>query len=127
MRDTALWTWHIIAGLIVLGLLGLHMVIMHLNGVFPVPAFNPAADQASIDWANVAYRARQFFFMVSYIILLGAALFHGLYGLRNILVELNPPAGIRSAISGLLVVLGLALFALGAWAAVAARTVAMGG
>ena len=33
------------------------------------------------------------FFMVSYIVLLGAALFHGLYGLRNILFELGPGAG----------------------------------
>ncbi len=28
--------------------------------------------------------------MLSYVILLGAALFHGLYGLRNILFELDP-------------------------------------
>ena len=33
------------------------------------------------------------FFTVSYIVLLGAALFHGLYGLRNILFELGPGAG----------------------------------
>ncbi len=33
------------------------------------------------------------FFTVSYMVLLGAALFHGLYGLRNILFELGPGAG----------------------------------
>jgi succinate dehydrogenase / fumarate reductase membrane anchor subunit len=126
MRDTPLWTWHVIAGLIILVLLGLHMGIMHLNGVLHLATFNPNAE-APIDWANVVHRAKQAFFAWSYVILLGAALFHGLYGLRNIIFELNPSDGLRTFISGLLLLVGLGLFVFGTWASFAARTVAMAG
>jgi len=126
MRDTPLWTWHVIAGLIILVLLGLHMGIMHLNAVLHLETFNPGAG-APIDWANVVHRAKQTFFAWSYVILLGAALFHGLYGLRNIIFELDPPAGVRTFVSGLLVLMGLGLFVFGTWASFAARAVAMAG
>jgi succinate dehydrogenase hydrophobic anchor subunit len=62
--------------------------------------------------------------MASYIFLLGAALFHGLYGLRNILFELNPAVWLRKTLSALLLLLGLGLFVYGAWAAVMARAIA---
>ena len=52
-------------------------------------------------------------------VLLGAALFHGLYGLRNILFELNPVRWLKSAISTVLLVGGIGLFVLGTWAAFA--------
>jgi succinate dehydrogenase hydrophobic anchor subunit len=58
------------------------------------------------------------------VVLLGAALFHGLYGLRNILVELNPAAWLKKTISVVLLLLGLGLFVYGSWAAVAARALA---
>jgi succinate dehydrogenase / fumarate reductase membrane anchor subunit len=66
------------------------------------------------------------FFMVSYIVLLGAALYHGFYGLQTILFELNPRKGVRTFISTILILLGLALFILGTYAAIAAKNIAMG-
>ena len=54
---------------------------------------------------------------MNYIVLLGAALFHGFYGLRNIMFELNPGDATKKAVSGLLVTAGLVLFAVGTWAA----------
>ena len=123
MRDQGLWTWHLVAGVVILVLLGLHMTIMHLDEI--VRVFN-AAPGEPIDWANVTARGKSVFFLVNYVVLLGAALFHGLYGLRNILFELNPAAGLRKALNGLFVVAGLALFAFGAWAAWAGLTVARG-
>lgn len=124
MRDTPLWTWHVIAGLVILVLGGLHMTIMHLNAVLGMSGLNPAGE-SPLDWHNVVFRARQVFFMVSYVLLLGAGLFHGLYGLRNILFELNPSAAVRRVTGGVLVLAGVALFVLGTWAAVASRTVAL--
>jgi len=121
MRDSKLWTWHMLAGLVIFVLLGLHMTIMHLDTI--VGIFNPE-DGLPIDWGNVAARGKSLFFAVSYVILLGAALFHGLYGLRNVLLELNPPRGVQTAITTLLVAGGLALFVLGTWAAVAGLRVA---
>ncbi len=115
MKDQRWWTWHLGAGAIILVLLGLHMTVMHLESVIRVS--NPVEGQLPTDWANVAERARSGVFMVTYILLLGAALFHGLYGLRNILFELDPAAGLKKAISVVLVAGGLGLFGLGTWAA----------
>ena len=117
MRDRTLWPWHLFAGVVILVFLGLHMIIMHLYGTFPT-FYNPAGGQPE-DWANVAWRMKSTFFAVTYIVLLGAALYHGLYGLRNILLELNPGAGLRKGIDVVTLVVGVALFAFGAWVAAA--------
>ena len=118
MRDQRLWTWHVLAGLVILVFLGLHMVIMHLDVL--VGIFNPA-DPHPVAWANVVARAKLGFFTVTYMVLLGAALFHGLYGLRNILFELGPGNGVKKSLNVVLAVGGVALFAYGSWAAWAAR------
>ena len=121
MRDQKLWTWHLAAGVVILFFLGLHMTVMHLNSVVVLKGLNPAGGHP-IDWVNVASRARSGFFMVTYVVLLGAALFHGLYGLRNILFELDPARWLKRTISALLLLGGLGLFAIGTWAAIAARS-----
>lgn len=113
-RDQSGWIWHMGAGLIILVLLGLHMAVMHLDGL--LGWFNPAGGHP-IDWANVVARARSAFFMMTYVLLLGAALFHGLYGLRGILFELSPATSVQKAMDWALVVGGLLLLVLGSWAA----------
>jgi succinate dehydrogenase / fumarate reductase membrane anchor subunit len=125
VRDQGLWTWHLGAGVVILVLLGLHMTIMHLDAILPLAAAAPKGG-LPIDWANVVERGKSVFFMVTYVLLLGAALFHGFYGLRNILFELNPGTGTKKALSGLLVVAGIVLFAIGTWAAWAGFTLARG-
>jgi succinate dehydrogenase hydrophobic anchor subunit len=114
MRDRTLWTWHIAAGAVILILLGLHMAIMHLNQTLGLFGPEPLA------WESVAQRASSLFFTVTYVLLLGAALYHGFYGLRNILFELDPGAVLRRTINVGLSVLGLGLFVFGTWAALAA-------
>jgi succinate dehydrogenase/fumarate reductase cytochrome b subunit len=121
MRDQRLWTWHLIAGVTILVFLGLHMGVMHLNTMLGL--FSAVPDKAPIDWGNVIARSQSAFFAVTYVVLLGAALFHGLYGLRNILFELGPGTGLRKAISAVLLLLGVCLFGYGAWAAWAVRTI----
>ena len=117
MRDRTLWTWHIGAGVVILVLLGLHMAIMHLDatlGIFGTEGAEP------VEWESVVTRAQSLFFTITYVLLLGAALYHGFYGLRNILLELNPGAVLRRTINVGLSLVGLALFAFGTWAALAA-------
>lgn len=121
MRDQKLWTWHVLAGLVIAVFLGLHMTVMHLEVI--VGIFNPAGGHP-IDWANVVARAKTLFFPVSYVVLLGAALFHGLYGTRNILFELNPSAGLKKVIGTVLLLIGVGLFVLGTWAAVTSHALA---
>jgi succinate dehydrogenase hydrophobic anchor subunit len=115
MKDQGLWTWHVAAGVVILVFLALHMGVMHLEAVLGFP-FSPAGGHP-IDWANVVTRAKSAFFAVTYVVLLGAALFHGLYGARNILFELGPPPALKRAANGVFLAGGLALFVLGTWAA----------
>ena len=121
MRDQQLWTWHVGAGIAILAFLGLHMAIMHVDAVLGV--FNAPGTEA-IEWANVVARAKSAFFTVTYVVLLAAALFHGLYGLRNILLELNPAEGLKRGVGILLTLVGVGLFGLGTWAAWAAHGLA---
>jgi succinate dehydrogenase hydrophobic anchor subunit len=123
MRDQKLWTWHLAAGVVILFLLGLHMTVMHLNVTLPLKGLNPAGGHP-VDWANVVARGKSALFMVSYVILLGAALFHGLYGLRNILFELDPAGWLKRTISAVLLVGGIGLFVVGTWAAIAGFSLA---
>ena len=124
IRDHKLWTWHLAAGILILLLLGLHMAIMHLDALLGI--FNPAGGHP-IDWANVLARSQSLFFMVTYVLLLGAALFHGLYGLRNIVFELGPAAPFRRSISWVLLLIGAGLFVVGTWAALASFGNALSG
>lgn len=102
-------------GVVILPLLALHMAVMHLDQILGL--FNPQGVDP-VAWANVVARGKTLFFTITYPILLGAALFHGLYGLRTLLFELTPPAWLKTAISSALLVVGAGLFALGLWAAV---------
>ena len=124
MRETKYWTWHMAAGVVILFLLGLHMLIMHLGGTTHL--FAPNGSEA-VSKANSLFRDGRLFFTVTYILLLGVALYHGLYGLRTILFELTLRPAIEKATTFVLVVLGVGLFGLGTWAAIATHALAMAG
>ena len=121
MRETKFWTWHMAAGVVIALLLGLHMVIMHLGGITHL--FVPFSGEA-VSKANSLFRDGRLFFTVSYILLLGVALYHGLYGLRTILFELTLSRVTERVISAVLLVLGLGLFSLGTWAAITVHAIA---
>ncbi len=123
VNNTRLWTWHILAGLIILVLLGMHMVGMHLNDVLHLESFNPAGENP-VDWANVIARAQETGTVFVYILLLATALYHGLYGLRNILLELSPSEIMTEFINKFLLVAGIVLFVFGSWAAIASFNLA---
>ena len=108
---------------VVLLLLGAHMAIMHLGNLLRLVGIGLGDPLA---FAQVAARGRTVLFMATYILLLGAALFHGLYGLRTILLELSlSPRGERGVTVGCWAA-GAAFFLLGAWAAVASFRLAPG-
>jgi succinate dehydrogenase / fumarate reductase membrane anchor subunit len=124
MRETKYWTWHMAAGVVILFLLGLHMLIMHVGGTTHL--FAPE-DGEAISKVNSLFRDSRLFFTVTYILLLGVALYHGLYGLRTILFELTLKPAAEKAITFVFVVLGLGLFGLGTWAALAVHAIAIAG
>ncbi len=123
MRHDRWWTLHLLCGLVVLVCLGLHMGAMHVDTLLGV--FNRPGTEA-VAWTNVAARAGRAAYLVIYVVLLAAALVHGLYGLRNIVAELDPPAGLVRALGVVLLVAGVGLFALGTWAAWASFALARG-
>ena len=108
-RESTLWTWHLIAGAAILVLLGIHMFIMHLGDFFGI------VQGDVLGWASVIERSKEVAFVVIYVLLLGAALYHGLYGLRTIIFELNIPERAERVISVLFVLGGVALFIIGVY------------
>jgi succinate dehydrogenase hydrophobic anchor subunit len=93
------------------------MVVMHLS---MLGVFNPEGG-AVTDWGNVAFRRRDQFLAFSYIIVLGDALYHGFYGLRTIVFELGPKKSFQDGFTVLLWVVGLVLFGIGTYSAIAAK------
>ena len=83
MRESRLWFWHILSAVVILVLLGVHMGTMHLGAILQLVGIGSGDPVHS---AQVFHRSQQFIYMVTYILLLGAALFHGLYGLRSMLI-----------------------------------------
>jgi succinate dehydrogenase hydrophobic anchor subunit len=115
MRESKLWFWHILTGIIVLVLLGAHMGTMHLGAVTKIFGTGSADPVKS---ADVFHRSQQAVYLFAYIALLGAALFHGLYGLRSMLFELSLSRVMEKAISGVCTLGGIALFIYGSYVAV---------
>ena len=125
MNGTKSWTWHMAAGVVLIFLLGLHMFIMHMAGTSAhwFAPYGAGTDSA----ANCLFRDSRLFFTVTYILLLGVGLYHGLYGLRTMVFELTLKPAIERAVTVVLLVVGLGLFCLGTWAAIAAHGVALAG
>jgi succinate dehydrogenase / fumarate reductase membrane anchor subunit len=115
MKNSITWTWHLLAGVALAFFLGMHMSIMHLDEVF-----NFFGGGKAVSFASVAERGKQASFAISYILLLAAALYHGLYGLRTVIFELTLAPRVEQAITRLFVVIGVALFVYGAVVAVSA-------
>jgi len=111
IRESTLWYLFLLAGLVLLAVLGIHYGVMHLGGLFGVPRAEV------LSFASVSARSGKVFYMVVYLILLAAALYHGLYGLRAVVYELSSlPWGLRRTVGRLLAVAGVAFFIYGSWA-----------
>ncbi len=103
-----------VAALSMLALLSTHMVLLHLSGLLRAVGID-LGDVRS--FAAVMERGRAAGQMVFYVLFLGAALFHGMYGLRSVLMEVIPARRLP-LLTGAVVLLGLAAFAYGAYVTV---------
>lgn len=115
MRESRLWFWHILSAVVILVLLGVHMGTMHLGALTSAVGIGSHDPVRS---ADVFHRSQQLIYMVTYILLLGAALFHGLYGLRSMLFELSLSRGMEKAIGSVCAIAGIVLFIYGSYVAV---------
>jgi succinate dehydrogenase hydrophobic anchor subunit len=120
--ETRYWTWHMAAGIAIFVLLGLHMATMHLGSLTGFLVADHTEHATSP--ANSQARDASLGLALAYIALLGLALYHGFYGLRTIIFELTLKPQTEKVVTAVLVIVGLGLFGLGAWAAIAAHSAA---
>jgi len=115
MREGIFWILFMVAGVIMIILLGLHMGLMHFGGFLGL--FGVDLEDVR-SYTKVAERGQSTFYLAFYIVFLALALYHGLYGLRNIILELTIPSALEKLVTVLLVLLGGAAFAYGTYTTV---------
>ncbi len=117
MRENYLHLLRLITGVIIFFLLAIHMIMMRLDdilGFFGIHIEEPTS------WSSVMERAGSLGWMSFYLVLLALALYHGLYGLRAILIELPLPSFIARSIGYILLAIGVMVFAYGAYIPISA-------
>ena len=107
MKESTLWFMFVMAGLLILVTLTIHMGVMHLDDIL---GFGDV-----LSYEAAAARGKDIFYASVYTVLLGAALYHGLYGLRTILCELSLPRGLEKFFSWAFLLFGLVVFVYGFW------------
>ena len=110
MRESKLWSLHILAIPFIAVLLGMHFAVQHYAPVF----YGMSVEEARSYEVMIA-RNKDIVQFVLYILLLIAGLYHGLYGLRGILRELPLTPGLVKVVDIGVLLLGLAIFALGTY------------
>lgn len=111
MRESRLWALHLFSGAALILLLGVHMGLMHYERL--LHSLLGSGTEAVRSFAAVASRAAAVGWNVLYILLLGFALYHGLYGTRRILREIWPSPRAGRWIGSVLVAFGLVVFVYG--------------
>jgi succinate dehydrogenase hydrophobic anchor subunit len=115
MKESKLWSLHLLCGALIFFLIAIHFGVMHLDELL---GFSEV-----LKYENVIVRGKEAFYLVVYTLLLGASLYHGLYGFRNIMCELGFGRTIERTISLLILVIGLVAFIYGEIAIVKAFTI----
>ncbi|MBK9209022.1 MAG: hypothetical protein IPL71_12250 [Anaerolineales bacterium] len=110
MRETRLWSWHLLVIPIIIVLLGAHFAVMHY-----APVFYGVSVEEARNFETMIERGRSVAQLVLYILLLAAGLYHGLYGLRGIIRELPLTPALGKIVDISVIGFGLFIFALGTY------------
>jgi len=110
MRETRLWSLHLLAIPIIFVLLGMHFAVMHY-----APVFYGMSIEEARSFEVMIERGRSVAQLVLYILLLAASLYHGLYGVRGIIRELPLTPALSKAVDFGILLFGLFIFALGTY------------
>lgn len=98
MKETRLKILQYVAGVALFFFVGLHLLLSHLAGGSPESAGSVAGRAASAGWLTI------------YVFLLVFGLYHGLHGVRGVILEFSLPERVVKAVDWGLVLLGLAVF-----------------
>lgn len=101
---TWLWLYKIIAGVLIVFLLGLHFAINHL-----------VAPQGLLTWSDVVAYYQNPIIPLIEIIFLIVVISHSLIGLRSIILDLNPSAAVLRGLDIFFVLLGIVSSVYGIW------------
>lgn len=110
MRESRFWILSLASSGLVGVLLVLHFALMHFAPLF----YNQTIEQAR-SFPELLARGRDVLQMVVYILFLAFALYHGLYGLRGVMLELPAFRRRERSLSGGLFLIGAVFFAYGAY------------
>ena len=110
MRESRFWILSLASSGLVGVLLVLHFALMHFAPLF----YNQSIEQVR-SFPEMLARGRDILQMVVYILFLAFALYHGLYGLRGVMLELPSFRRRERSLSGGLLLLGVAFFAYGTY------------
>jgi succinate dehydrogenase hydrophobic anchor subunit len=110
MRETRLWLLSLTCTSLIIVLLGLHFAIMHYS-----PVFTGQTIEEVRSFQMMLERGRSMAQFVVYILFLAVALYHGLYSLRGIIIELPVARGRNRLIGRGLLLIGLVFFAYGTY------------
>lgn len=116
MLRTRLHLVHMLSGVAIAVLLGIHMVVIHLDavlGLFGVDTTDPTS------WEAMIARASRGIWAGLYIVLLAFVLYHALYGLRGVILEVTTSAKTERIITWSFTVIGVIAFIWGAYVPVA--------
>lgn len=103
-ETTGLWLYKILAGAMVVILLGVHFVVNHL-----------VAPGGLLSYADVVRYYQVPFVPVMEIAFLFFVVSHALVGLRSILLDMNPSAGLLRIMDIVFIVAGVAFVIYGTW------------
>lgn len=112
MREAHFWLLQLVTGVVLIALLGLHMIAIHLETILGF--FGLGAGEA-LAYASVMERAASSSWTWFYIIFLALALYHGLYGLRTIILELSLSRTAGTVVTVLLLAIGIIAFSFGTY------------
>ena len=107
------WTWFLqrLTGLLLVFFLAVHIWMGHFAGIGDVKA---GREEELVLFDIVSTRLKQAFFIFVDFGLLGLALYHGLNGMRGILLEWRPTRERQQLMTAGLVILGVVAFGFGA-------------
>ena len=116
MRTTRFHLLHMLTGVLIAALLGIHMAMLHLGtilGFFGVDITEPTS------WKSMIDRASQGIWAGLYIALLAVVLYHALYGLRGIILEVTPSVRTGRIVTWAFIIIGIIAFIWGTYVPVA--------
>jgi succinate dehydrogenase hydrophobic anchor subunit len=98
MRESYLKILQYITGIGIFFLVGLHLLISHLSSGDPT------------EWSSVSRRAASAGWLTIYILILIFGIYHGMHGVRGLILELSLPNKAVRVLNWAIVFIGLAIF-----------------